>query len=120
MGEGAAAALDAARADGRRVVAVGTTAVRVLETLYAEARPAGPHTGPLAGSTDIYITPGHRFSAVDALLTNFHLPRTSLLALVMAFAGGETTRDAYREAVASRYRLFSFGDAMLVEGRPPR
>jgi S-adenosylmethionine:tRNA ribosyltransferase-isomerase len=120
VGEAAAAALDAARAEGRRVVAVGTTSVRVLETLYADALPAGRHTGPLSGSTSIYITPGYRFSAVDALLTNFHLPRTSLLALVMAFAGGEAMRGAYLEAVASRYRLFSFGDAMLIEGGLPR
>ncbi|GAB4243964.1 MAG: tRNA preQ1(34) S-adenosylmethionine ribosyltransferase-isomerase QueA [Thermoleophilia bacterium] len=110
------AALNSARATGRRLVAVGTTTVRVLETLYAEAREGAPATGPAAGFTDIFITPGYRFRAVDALITNFHLPRTSLLALVMAFAGVELTRHAYAEAVAQRYRFFSFGDAMLIHG----
>ncbi len=108
--------LDEARAQGRRVVAVGTTAVRVLETLYRDAGPGAAHTAPLHGATDIFIMPGHRYRAVDALLTNFHLPRTSLLALVMAFAGVEPTRRAYAEAVTCRYRFFSFGDAMLVTG----
>jgi S-adenosylmethionine:tRNA ribosyltransferase-isomerase len=115
----AAATLDAARAEGRRLVAVGTTAVRVLETLYADAPPGGPPSAPLVGSTAVYITPGYRFRAVGALLTNFHLPRTSLLALVMAFAGADTIRAAYAEAIARRYRLFSFGDAMLIAGQPP-
>jgi S-adenosylmethionine:tRNA ribosyltransferase-isomerase len=89
-----------------RVVAVGTTTVRVLETV------AGG--GPLEGRTELFVTPGYRFRRVDALLTNFHLPRTTLLALVMAFAGVEETRDLYREAIAARYRFYSFGDAMLA------
>jgi S-adenosylmethionine:tRNA ribosyltransferase-isomerase len=89
-----------------RVVAVGTTTVRVVETL------AGG--GPLEGRTDLFITPGYRFRRVDALVTNFHLPRTTLLALVMAFAGVEETRELYRLAIAERYRFYSFGDAMLV------
>lgn len=89
-----------------RVVAVGTTTTRVLETV------AGG--GPLQGRSELFITPGFAFRRVDALLTNFHLPRTTLLALVMAFAGIEQTRAAYRVAVAERYRFFSFGDAMLV------
>jgi S-adenosylmethionine:tRNA ribosyltransferase-isomerase len=90
----------------RRVLAVGTTTVRALETVAA--------TGALSGRTSLYITPGHEFRRVDALLTNFHLPRSTLLALVMAFAGVEPVRELYRLAVAERYRFYSFGDAMLV------
>jgi S-adenosylmethionine:tRNA ribosyltransferase-isomerase len=114
-------ALDAARADGRRLIAVGTTAVRVLETLYRTAEPGGPAAGATQGWADLFITPGYRFRAVDALITNFHLPRTTLLALVMAFAGVEPIRRAYTEAVARRYRFYSFGDAMLIADglRPP-
>ena len=89
-----------------RVLAVGTTTVRVLETLARGA--------PLAGRTDLFVTPGFEFRRVDALLTNFHLPRSTLLALVMAFAGVEETRGLYRLAIAERYRFYSFGDAMLI------
>jgi S-adenosylmethionine:tRNA ribosyltransferase-isomerase len=89
-----------------RVLAVGTTTVRVLETLS--------RGGPLSGRTALFITPGFEFRRVDALLTNFHLPRSTLLALVMAFAGIEETRRLYRLAVEERYRFYSFGDAMLV------
>jgi S-adenosylmethionine:tRNA ribosyltransferase-isomerase len=89
-----------------RVLAVGTTTVRVLETLARD--------GPLAGRTELFITPGFEFRRVDALLTNFHLPRSTLLALVMAFAGSEETRRLYRLAVEERYRFYSFGDAMLI------
>ncbi|MFL5916157.1 MAG: tRNA preQ1(34) S-adenosylmethionine ribosyltransferase-isomerase QueA [Gaiellaceae bacterium] len=89
-----------------RVLAVGTTTVRVLETLA--------RGGPLSGRTELFITPGFEFRRVDALLTNFHLPRSTLLALVMAFAGIEETRRLYRLAVEERYRFYSFGDAMLV------
>lgn len=89
-----------------RVLAVGTTTVRVLETLARGA--------PLAGRTDLFVTPGFEFRRVDALLTNFHLPRSTLLALVMAFAGVETTRELYRLAIRERYRFYSFGDAMLI------
>jgi S-adenosylmethionine:tRNA ribosyltransferase-isomerase len=89
-----------------RVLAVGTTTVRVLE---ATARGA-----PLAGRTDLFITPGYEFQRVDSLLTNFHLPRSTLLALVMAFAGVEETRWLYRMAIEERYRFYSFGDAMLI------
>src|ERR671930_391947 len=89
-----------------RVLAVGTTTVRVLESLARGA--------PLAGRTDLFITPGFDFRRVDALLTNFHLPRSTLLALVMAFVGVEETRRLYRLAIAERYRFYSFGDAMLV------
>jgi S-adenosylmethionine:tRNA ribosyltransferase-isomerase len=90
----------------RRTVAVGTTTVRVLETLARGA--------PLVGRTDLFVTPGFEFRRVDALLTNFHLPRSTLLALVMAFAGVEETRRLYRLAVEERYRFYSFGDAMLI------
>ena len=89
-----------------RVLAVGTTTVRVLETLA--------RGGPLKGRTSLFVTPGFRFERVDALLTNFHLPRSTLLALVMAFAGVEQTRSLYELAVAEGYRFYSFGDAMLI------
>ena len=89
-----------------RVLAVGTTTVRVLETLARGA--------PLSGRTDLFITPGFEFRRVDSLLTNFHLPRSTLLALVMAFAGVEETRRLYDLAIAERYRFYSFGDAMLI------
>jgi S-adenosylmethionine:tRNA ribosyltransferase-isomerase len=88
------------------VLAVGTTTVRVLETLARGA--------PLAGRTELYVTPGFAFRRVDRLLTNFHLPRSTLLALVMAFAGVEQTRRLYELAIAERYRFYSFGDAMLI------
>ncbi len=90
----------------RRVLAVGTTTVRVLESLARDA--------PLSGRTDLFITPGFEFRRVDSLLTNFHLPRSTLLALVMAFAGVEETRRLYRLAIEERYRFYSFGDAMLI------
>jgi S-adenosylmethionine:tRNA ribosyltransferase-isomerase len=89
-----------------RVLAVGTTTVRVLETLA--------RGGALVGRTKLYVTPGFEFRRVDALLTNFHLPRSTLLALVMAFAGIEETRRLYRLAIEERYRFYSFGDAMLI------
>jgi S-adenosylmethionine:tRNA ribosyltransferase-isomerase len=89
-----------------RVLAVGTTTVRTLETLARGA--------PLAGRTELFITPGFEFRRVDALLTNFHLPRSTLLALVMAFAGVDETRRLYELAIEERYRFYSFGDAMLI------
>jgi S-adenosylmethionine:tRNA ribosyltransferase-isomerase len=89
-----------------RVLAAGTTTVRVLESLALGA--------PLAGRTNLFVMPGFEFHRVDSLLTNFHLPRTTLLALVMAFAGIEETRELYRLAIAERYRFYSFGDAMLI------
>ena len=88
------------------VLAVGTTTVRVLESVARGA--------PLAGRTDLFVTPGFEFRRVNALLTNFHLPRSTLLALVMAFAGVEETRRLYRLAIEERYRFYSFGDAMLI------
>jgi S-adenosylmethionine:tRNA ribosyltransferase-isomerase len=99
------------RAAGGRVVAVGTTSLRALES-------AGAHNGVIragAAETDIFITPGYRFKVVDRLITNFHLPKSTLLMLVSAFAGYDNIRAAYAHAVAARYRFFSYGDAMLLE-----
>jgi S-adenosylmethionine:tRNA ribosyltransferase-isomerase len=106
----------ATRAEGGRIIAVGTTVTRVLETLAQAGAldDAGPHTA-VSGSTAIYITPGYEFKAVDALLTNFHLPRSTVLALTMAFAGIDRLRAAYMEAIDMGYRFFSFGDAMLID-----
>jgi S-adenosylmethionine:tRNA ribosyltransferase-isomerase len=104
-----AAAFAAARARGGRVVAVGTTAVRTLESAFH-----GGALRPGTGRTDIFIRPGHAFRAVDGLVTNFHLPRSTLLALVCAFGGTARVLEAYRAAVAARYRFFSYGDAMGV------
>jgi S-adenosylmethionine:tRNA ribosyltransferase-isomerase len=109
---GACAAITAARARGGRIVAVGTTCVRVLEQVGLAAGDGPPAPG--AGWTRLLILPGHRFRLVDALITNFHLPRSTLLMLVSALAGRERILAAYREAVAHRYRFFSFGDAMLI------
>jgi S-adenosylmethionine:tRNA ribosyltransferase-isomerase len=106
---GAAAAFEAARSRGGRVVAVGTTAVRTLESSFADGK---LRSG--TGRTDIFIRPGHAFRAVDGLVTNFHLPRSTLLALVCAFGGTSSILGAYRSAVAARYRFFSYGDAMAI------
>jgi S-adenosylmethionine:tRNA ribosyltransferase-isomerase len=110
------ARLLAARAQGRRVVAVGTTTVRTLEHLARQAPEAAVPSGAAAyrGETSLFLTPGRDFRVVDALVTNFHLPRTSLLALVMAFCGVAQTRRLYQHAVRERYRFYSFGDAMLA------
>ncbi len=102
------------RARGGRVVAVGTTVVRALESA---ARDGTLH--PFSGETDIFITPGYRFQVVDALLTNFHLPESTLIMLVSAFAGRERVLAAYRHAVAERYRFFSYGDAMFIPQAVP-
>ena len=105
----------AARARGGRVVAVGTTVVRALESAAAEGALA-----PFTGETRLFITPGYRFRVVDALITNFHLPESTLLMLVCAFGGYEAVMAAYRHAVDSEYRFFSYGDAMLLERMPCR
>lgn len=107
----AAAALTRGRAEGRRIIAVGTTTVRVLESL--EKRDEG-RLEPRAGETDLFIRPGHEFRLVDGLVTNFHLPQSSLFVLVAAFAGRERILEAYREAVLQRYQFYSYGDAMLI------
>jgi S-adenosylmethionine:tRNA ribosyltransferase-isomerase len=110
VGAGAAAAVTRAKAEGRRVVAVGTTTTRALESATDEAG----RLSPGRGVADLFIYPGYTFRAVDALVTNFHLPRSSLLMLVAAFAGRELVLEAYRHAVRERYRFYSYGDAMLV------
>ena len=111
----AAAALNATRAAGGRVFAVGTTSCRVLETVVAGGgAPAGGLFEPGRGWTDLFIRPPHTFRAVDALVTNFHLPRSSLLMLVAAFAGRELTLEAYAHAIRERYRFYSYGDAMVI------
>lgn len=102
--------INRAKAEGRRVVAVGTTAVRTLESVATE----NGRVAPSEGETSLFIVPGYAFRVVDALITNFHLPKSTLLMLVAAFAGRERTLAAYREAVAQRYRFYSFGDAMLI------
>jgi S-adenosylmethionine:tRNA ribosyltransferase-isomerase len=107
------AAIEAARQRGGRVVAVGTTVVRALESAAATGRLEAAE-----GETDIFIVPGHRFRAVDALLTNFHLPESTLLMLVSAFAGRERVLAAYHHAIAGGYRFFSYGDAMFVTPDP--
>jgi S-adenosylmethionine:tRNA ribosyltransferase-isomerase len=114
-------AIAATRARGGRVIAVGTTSLRALEAAARDARAAGLPAGSLrAGQadTDIFITPGYAFQVVDRLITNFHLPKSTLLMLVSAFAGIETIRAAYRHAIANRYRFFSYGDAMLLTRSP--
>ncbi|MCL4562188.1 MAG: tRNA preQ1(34) S-adenosylmethionine ribosyltransferase-isomerase QueA [Chloroflexi bacterium] len=108
-----AGAVNAARQAGNRVVAVGTTCVRTLETAARAAAP-GQAIGAFSGQTDLFILPGYHFRIVDALITNFHLPRSTLLMLVSAFAGRERILAAYQTAVDTGYRFYSFGDAMLI------
>jgi S-adenosylmethionine:tRNA ribosyltransferase-isomerase len=121
IGPDAAARIEAARRAGRRIVAVGTTTVRALESAgLMTGRDAGPTRAdvpmirPGRAQADLFIYPGHSFAVVGGLLTNFHLPRSSLLMLVCALAGRERVLDAYREAVARGYRFYSYGDAMLI------
>jgi S-adenosylmethionine:tRNA ribosyltransferase-isomerase len=109
-----ASALNAVRERGGRVVAVGTTSLRLLES----ASDADGRIQPWSGSTDIFITPGYRFRAVDALMTNFHLPRSTLFMLVSAFSGLETMQAAYRHAIDSGYRFYSYGDSSLLFPEP--
>ena len=110
VGLDSAKALQRAKIEGRRVIAVGTTVVRALETVFQKKGEIATDSG----ATDLLIYPGFRFQVIDALLTNFHLPRSSLLFLVAAFAGIEFTMRAYRWAVETRYRFYSYGDAMLI------
>ena len=111
-----AQAVASARTTGRAVIAVGTTSLRALES--AALADADCPLRPGAGETDLFITPGYRFRVVDRLITNFHLPKSTLLMLVAAFAGLEPMRAAYRHAIAERYRFFSYGDAMLIDKMP--
>ncbi|MBI4233723.1 MAG: S-adenosylmethionine:tRNA ribosyltransferase-isomerase, partial [Chloroflexi bacterium] len=126
LGQEAADALNAARREGRRIICVGTTSVRVVEQA-AELAARGQETGAreteheemvrlraASGWADLFILPGHRFRLVDGLITNFHLPRSTLLMLVCAFAGRELVLRAYQEAVQQGYRFYSFGDAMVM------
>jgi S-adenosylmethionine:tRNA ribosyltransferase-isomerase len=109
MPQATADAMAATRAHGGRIVAVGTTSLRVLESAALEG---GLKVG--AGETALFVTPGFEFRMVDVLITNFHLPKSTLLMLVSAFGGLEEIRAAYRHAIAARYRFFSYGDAMLL------
>ncbi len=111
----AAARINAARRAGGRVVAIGTTSLRLLESAAA----ADGEVAPFAGDTDIFITPGYRFKAVDVLLTNFHLPRSTLFMLVAAFSGLARMKAAYEHAKGAGYRFFSYGDACLLERAAP-
>ncbi len=111
IGEAAVAAVKAAQAAGGRLVAVGSTSLRLLET----AAGGDGRVSPFSGETDIFITPGHRFRIVDLLLTNFHLPRSTLFMLVAAFAGLETMKRAYEHAKRGGYRFYSYGDSCLLE-----
>jgi len=99
------------RSEGGRIVAVGTTSVRTLETA---ALSGGGSLVPWSGQTDIFIRPGHQFKAVDVMLTNFHLPRSSLIVLVCAFANRDLIMEAYRKAIEQEYRFYSYGDCMLI------
>jgi S-adenosylmethionine:tRNA ribosyltransferase-isomerase len=107
--------VNAALKEGRRVIAVGTTVVRTLEQVALRADQAGMKgLVPMSGWADLYILPGHRFRVVKAMITNFHLPRSTLLMLVCAFASQELVFKAYHEAIEKQYRFYSFGDAMMV------
>ncbi len=105
-------AIAACKARGGRVIAVGTTSARTLETLGQQTESG--HVGPFSGPTSIYITPGYEWTLVDGLFTNFHLPKSTLMLMVSALAGRDRIMRAYAEAVAERYRFYSFGDAMLI------
>jgi S-adenosylmethionine:tRNA ribosyltransferase-isomerase len=109
----AARAVNQARKSGGRVIAVGTTCVRTLETA-ARYTIAGDAVGDFEGATDLFIVPGHTYHAVDAMITNFHLPRSTLIMLVSAFAGRERILEVYEIAKQENYRFYSFGDAMLI------
>jgi len=109
VSEACCEAIDAAKAAGGRVIAIGTTSVRSLECASASGR-----TQPYSGETDMFILPGYEFRTVDAMITNFHLPQSSLLMLVAAFAGTDRILEAYRHAVREKYRFFSYGDAMFL------
>lgn len=111
ISEGAAAAINQAKKDKRPVAAVGTTVVRTLESAYSSGK-GGIQPG--RRSTSLFIYPGYEFKVVDKLLTNFHLPKSTLLVLVAAFAGRDLIMEAYREAVREKYRFFSYGDCMLI------
>lgn len=115
LGEKASEEIDAAQREGRRVIAVGTTSVRLLEQAAMCSEEKGSRKIlPTSGLAELYVLPGHRFRVVNGMITNFHLPRTTLLMLVSAFAGRERVLSAYREAISLGYRFYSFGDGMLL------
>lgn len=109
IGAVAVAEIQQSRARGGRVIAVGTTSVRILETAARDGQ-----LKPWSGATDLFIRPPFKFQAIDGLLTNFHLPRSTLLVLVRTFGGDKLMRHAYDEAIVERYRFYSYGDAMLI------
>lgn len=109
LSQAGASQINGAKKAGRKIVAVGTTSVRALETVASDGS-----VDPYQGYTDIFIYPGYQFKAVDALVTNFHLPKSTLLMLVSAFAGHDFIFEAYQEAIAQKYRFYSYGDAMLI------
>ena len=109
VSEETATLINRTKQQGGKIIAVGTTAIRTLETVGVSGT-----VKPQSGWTDIFIYPGYEFKVVDALVTNFHLPKSTLLMLISAFAGRDTVMAAYKEAVEKRYRFFSFGDAMLI------
>ena len=113
LSERAAATINAIRAGGGRIIAIGTTSARALESA-AQASAPGAAVAPFTGETSLFITPGYRWRAVDAMLTNFHLPRSTLLLMVSALAGRDNTLRAYAAAIRARYRFYSFGDAMFI------
>jgi S-adenosylmethionine:tRNA ribosyltransferase-isomerase len=110
IGQPGADAVNAARAKGGRIVAVGTTSLRLLESAADE----GGRLRPWSGDTDIFITPGYRFRLVDGLMTNFHLPRSTLMMLVSALVGRDRIMAAYAHAITQRYRFYSYGDSSLL------
>ena len=111
MDEKTADILNEAKKDGRRIIAVGTTSTRTLETIASKN---DGHFVACSGNTDIFIYPGYTFKGIDCLITNFHLPKSTLVMLVSALAGREHILQAYQEAVNDKYRFFSFGDAMFI------
>lgn len=106
--------INSAKSEGRRVISVGTTSTRVIETVFSKGIDKEEHKEYLRGWTDIFIYPGYKFKAIDGLITNFHLPESTLIMLVSAFAGRDSTLKAYEEAVREKYRFFSFGDSMII------
>ena len=111
MSQKTADILNSAKQEKRRIISVGTTSVRTLETVMQEYN----EFKECCGNTDIFIYPGYKFKAIDALITNFHLPKSTLIMLVSAFAGKDFILKSYQEAVKERYRFFSFGDAMFIK-----
>lgn len=108
------AAINATKANGKRVIAVGTTSVRSLESAAQDAKQKGTELKPFFGDTEIFIYPGYEYQLIDVLITNFHLPESTLIMLVSAFAGYENTMNAYKQAVENKYRFFSYGDSMFI------